>query len=867
MEVVAQPRIQRGELTRRLASGFDRGSVVLLADAGFGKTTALEQALGERDGHSVWLRATEADRAPGRLVARLVDRVRTEIPGVAEDHAERLARAVDPLDARAVAQDLIGELERLLVEPLVVAVDDAERLEDAPSLAIVDELLASGTGLVRVGICSRRSLDLRLAKLRGNGRLLEMSAADLAFSPAECGECLRAVRGRDSTAEEAERLFTMTEGWPLGVALAAAADPGAGELAPASREAIFDYLAEEVLDGLEPGFRDLLCDASIVDELGPELERALGLPASFRDDLVAHGIFVRSLEGGAYSIHPLLREYLRARLAEDRDGGGLDDLNARAATALAEGGSAPEAIEHWLRAGAFDQAGGAIAAHGVALAGTAPEAVGGWLAQLPAEVRERPALRLLAGRLAMGEGDFDGAVQQCSAAVDGLERDGAPEAMRWAARFALAEAHIAALELEAAAEASAGAESAPAEAGPAATFCILTHAALLARLSRYEESERVLQAALARDGGPELLGPALPAFQAHYRDWPAGRLDAALEHMDEGIEALRAADMSNRLPYMLAIKMAIHEARGEPEQALETFEATLEAARGTGLAGYVGAGARLAAATILAMLDRPEEAGVQLERVEADWSSWAGCDAHLARAVLAARDGNPSTAVTEGRRALDEAGRMPPLDRVRVASVLGPVLCDAGEATVARDALQGLLDEMPAEESKARTRAALACALHRSGDEAGAHGALSAALDEAGEESRFVLRSEWPQVEPVLWSALEAGAIEVAPAISALDAAFPGGAEIVAFADHPRPEAAEAALVAAAASGRPEALARLADGAPSEAAARNAHEQLRRSPPPLAFRTLEGSRYSVAPGWSTAPPGIAKSPSGWCGSC
>jgi DNA-binding SARP family transcriptional activator len=471
----------------------------------------------------------------------------------------------------------------------------------------------------------------------------------------------------------------------------------------------------------------------------------------------------------------------------------------------------------------------------VALAGTAPETVARWLGRLPEDVRAQPVLRLLAGRLAMGEGEFDAAVAECEEAVSALERGGAPEALLWAARFALADAHIAGLDLEAAAEASAGAEAAPAEAGPAAIFCALTHAAVLARLGRRDESEHTLEATLARDHGRELLSPGLSAFQAHYRELPAGRLDDALEHVNEGIEALRNADTFNRMPYVLVTKMAVHEARGELDEALDTFDATLAAAQRTGLAGYVGAGARLAGATMLALGDRPEEASVQLERVDRSWSSWAGCDKHTARAVLAWRGGELIRAAAEARAALDEAERMPPFDRVRVASVLTPVLCDAGQAEAAREALEGVLDALRPEESRARTRAALACVLHRLGEHDAAHETLAEAFSEAGDGARFILRSEWPQIESVLLGAVEAGAIDADRAVAALDAAFPGGPQTLALAEHPNEEVRMAALNAAAAAGRPEALARVAAAGPADL-----RVSLERNPPKLGFRTLGG---------------------------
>ena len=852
---VTRTRIERPELGERLRQSLDRGSVMLVADAGFGKTTALEQALA--DGASptvVWLRAAPTDRDPGRLVARLVEAVRAEVPGVAEEYAERLGAAVDPIDAEDVARSLVEDVERLLVEPLVIAIDDAERLDDAPALAIVDALLDGADAVLRIGLCSRRALGLRLARLKASGRLSELGPADLAFSPAECAACLRLVRGHEPSSDEVDVLFAATEGWPLGVALAAAAGPDSGQLAARSREAIFEYLAEEVFEGLDERLQQRLLDASIVDELDAEIERALELGESFRAELESAGMFVRPL-GDSYALHPLFREFLRARLSQERDAAERSRLHGRVAAARAAGGRGPEAIEHWFDAGDFESAADAIAGHGIGLAGTEPETVGSWLDRLPPELCERPVLRLLAGRLAMGEGDFEAAVEECRAGVLGLERDGAPEALLWAARYALTDAYVAALDVEAAANASAGAEEAGPDAGPGAAFCALYHAAVLARLGRLEESERVLGRALERPGGRELIAPGLPAFQAMHHELPAGRLDDALEHVDIGLDALASGDAAGRRPYLLAFKMAIHEARGELDAALDTFDALLDAARQSGLAGYVGAGARLAAATIMALLDRPEDARAQLERVDRDWSGWAGCDKHVARAVLAARSGDRAGTVSEGVRALREARAMLAFDRVRPASVLAPVLCDAGRADAAREGLESILDALRPHESRARTRAALACVLQRSGEPEAAHSALAAAFEEAGDGARFLLRSEWPQIEEVLWSALEAGALDPGTAVAALDGAFPGGPQVVAMFEHPRPEVRAAALAAAAAAGRPEAVARLADDETAEgtSGAGDLRDRFVRHPPPLGFRTLgrfeiRRGAYSVEPG-------------------
>ena len=767
-------------------------------------------------------------------------------PGVAEEYSERLGAAIDPIDAEDVARNLVEDLERLLVEPLVIAIDDAERLDDAPALAIIDALLDGADQVLRIGLCSRRALGLRLARLKATGRFSELGPADLAFSPAECAACLRLVRGQEPSSDEVDGLFAATEGWPLGVALAAAAGPDAEPVAGRGREAIFEYLAEEVFESLEPDLQRRLVDASVVDELDAEVVSALELGGSFRAEIEGAGVFVRPL-GDAYALHPLFRDFLRARLRDERDPTDLSELQRQVAAARAESGRGAEAIEHWLAAGDHYAAADAIAAHGIGLVGTSPETVADWLERLPDELCDVPILRLLRGRIAMGAGDFGAAVENCRAGLDGLESAGAPDGLLWAARLALTDAHIAALDLEAAAEVSAGAEDAGPEAGPAAAFCSLVHPAILVRLGR-PGSDRSLALALDRPLAKEMLGPELAAFRAQYRDLPAGRLDAALTHIDEGIAALEYGDMTNRLPYLLAFKMAIHEARGELEEALGTFDTLLSVAQRTGLAGYIGAGARLAGATILALLDRREEAIVQLERVDRDFSSWVGCDKHAAGAVLAARDGDRSSALAEALRAVDEAQRMPAFDRVRPTSVLAPVLCDTGRPDAARAALEGVLEALGPHESKARTRTAMACVLHREGDRDAAYGSLSAAFEEAGDGARFLLRNEWPQVEDVLWSALEAGSLDPLTAVEALDAAFPGGPQVVALVDHPRAEVRAAALAAAAAAGRPEAIDRIAADEPSDDVPGIDQVRARfvRRPPTLEFRTL--GRFEIRRG-------------------
>ena len=167
------PRIPRPALARRLADGLDAGSVFLVAGAGYGKTMALEEAIALANRRAVWLPCGESGGEAGRLLIGAVKELRGAAPGLADVVGDRLAAGMEPVDVRAATNALLAELERLLVEPLVIVFDDAEELEDADAaLALIDQLLSVRAAPVSVAVATRRALRLKLAKLRVSGRLV-----------------------------------------------------------------------------------------------------------------------------------------------------------------------------------------------------------------------------------------------------------------------------------------------------------------------------------------------------------------------------------------------------------------------------------------------------------------------------------------------------------------------------------------------------------------------------------------------------------------------------------------------------------------------------------------------------------------------
>ena len=823
--------LDRPELRGRIRSALDAGSLLLVADAGFGKTTALRDALDHHDAVAAWVPCADAGGDAGRLLELIIEAIRQTLPGAVDVLAERLTAAPEAVDPERAAGALWRELARLLVDPLVVCLDDAETLEASPAApAVVARLIGSDGGPLRLAVASRRPLVTRLARQRAAGRVVQLGPAELAFSAADCEAYLRLAHGREPLPEEVGALMEETEGWPLGVVLAGATPEARGP----SRALLADYFEEEVLGGMDAELRRRLLAAAMAPDLGVAQAAGFGL-GDWR------GLFLR-VPGpdGGQAFHPLFRDFLRDRFDIEVPPEERRTVAARLADALEAAGRGTDAVTQRIASKDWEAVAGAVAREGPALVRRAPETVEAWLDALPTEQTRRPDLTLLAGQLAHGRGRLHEAVDHCRAAVAGFEAHGAPPHVRFAARFSLADAYLANRDFAGAAGLGATLDD-PGAAGELSAVAVGALAGIgMALQGHFAEARAMVDRAFADPAAAPIRGQ-LPVFQGQYLDLPAGRLDDALLHVDQGLAVFEKVDPFGRLPYVLVFKLSIHEERGEHEEALALAARARDIARQTGLSGWVGAGTSIRIASLLARRGDVVAAEAELADVGPDGTAWGTWELEATGAVIAGARGDMREARAAAERSLGE--RVPWFDRMRRAAMLAPVLVRAGQPAQARAIVEDTLAERRPGFSAARLTMVLAWLLHEEGDEDGSVAALSAAWREAGDEARHAVRCEWPRVERPLWAALEHDALDPVAAVGAVADAAPDGAALGAFTRHPTAAVRKAALLAAVRAGHPEGVERLADlerdADPGvSAAARAAAERLRTSPPALAFRVL-----------------------------
>lgn len=437
--------IERPALARRLGQALLSCRLVLVcAAAGFGKTTALAQQI-ERLPHGTalaWISCDEGD-TPAQLFECLVAALEPyDPPWLTEPQA--LLRAVveadTPAQRRRMAFELINVLDACEVPHGVIVVDDLHRIGHPQVHEFIDVLLERLGTRWTLAIATRVEPPLALARLRAREEIAEFHLADLRFEDAEA-EALALALGLDAAA--ALRLQQRADGWPVGLRLGLNALRGApgSALAPSSASIdrhVFDFLAAEVIDRLDPALREFLLLSSPLPALTATRCAALtgDAQAALRLEAIERaGLFATRLDAAepTWRLHDLFRESLEARLERERPE--LLPLLLRRAAA-GETDNARRVV--WLqRAGAWLEAEQTLAEAAERLVtGGEVTAVRELLERFPAAQREAaPRLQLVRMMLAWMQWDWTGAIDATTRAAAAFAEQGDPDAARAALSY------------------------------------------------------------------------------------------------------------------------------------------------------------------------------------------------------------------------------------------------------------------------------------------------------------------------------------------------------------------------------------------------------------------------------------------------
>ncbi len=417
--------------------------ILVLADAGYGKTTLLADFSRRTRLRTLWYRLDEDDRDWVSLLSHLVAAGREHDQEFAPATAAMLSEmAVGGPTFEATLEVFLRELPSIATHGAVLILDDFHLVDESQDARVIArELIAQAPERLSIVFASRRTPTIPLAKMRASGELAELSTDDLRFDVTETARLFRETYGRALEPDVLADVAARTEGWAASLQLVQAAlrDRSPAEvkhfvhsLSGADQE-LYDYLAEEVIGDLPEDLQHFLMCTSILQVVTPDLaEVVTGRDSSevARLTIAAERLTLLTRPfrraRGPQRYHPLVRGFLEARLSTNSGGAAVKRLHLAAGEALT-GTDWKGASFH------FGEAGDTTAVMGI-LNSAMPAIMGSGQHSLAVARLDRstpaawsPGLRLMRARLEMQQGDYEAAIQSSDsvlAAVEAASQEG-----------------------------------------------------------------------------------------------------------------------------------------------------------------------------------------------------------------------------------------------------------------------------------------------------------------------------------------------------------------------------------------------------------------------------------------------------------
>ncbi|MBL8055385.1 MAG: hypothetical protein JNK29_01740, partial [Anaerolineales bacterium] len=424
--------VARARLLSRLDEGQTRPLTLIAAPPGFGKTALAGSWLAQRQpaAQAAWLSLEPADDEPVRFWRYVLAALQTARPGLGQT-APALLAAPGSAPLEAVAAGLVNDLAAD-PQPLTLVLDDYHTIASEAIHASLNFLLDHAPPAWHLVLLTREDPPLALARRRARQQVVEVRAADLRFTDAEVAAFLNTANGLGLAPADVATLAARTEGWIVGLQMAALLLEGHADrhrlVASFAGDDRFiaDYLIEEVLQRQPPALQEFLlktallprlcgplCDAVLDD--GPAAPHARRPAALVLEELERANLFLIPLDNRRewYRYHHLFADLLQSRLAQALGPEAVRGLRQRASAWFHQQGLVPEAVRELLLSGDTAAAARLLAeVHVWFFVNNALPELAALAQALPAEVlAAHPALCFAYGWAALATTDLTGATR------------------------------------------------------------------------------------------------------------------------------------------------------------------------------------------------------------------------------------------------------------------------------------------------------------------------------------------------------------------------------------------------------------------------------------------------------------------------
>lgn len=433
----------RQRLLNVLEELVDFKLVLLIAQAGYGKTTLLMDFAHTTTLAVCWYAVDTLDRDPHRFFAHFIAAIAQRWPNfgaAARAALQSLSTGQGTLDQFVTT--VINELYDEVTEHFVLIIDDYHLANEDDQIAMfISQFVQQASENAHLLLASRQLIGLpNLALMVARGYVGGLDYEDLAFTAPEIQQLVAQNFSQHISDEEAQKQVSATAGWITGLLLSAQSKianiPGRMRRLRAAGVDLYDYLAQQVLDQQPAPIRAFLLRSALLEEFDAPMCAAVldssSLPVGENwheliDQVLRRNLFVLPVgEAGEWlRYHPLFQEFLQKRLAQEAP---LEEITIleRLAAYYIEQQEWEKAYHYYQRAGNFPAIARMIEQAGVTLYHQGRLVLlNTWLEDLPSTLLQaRPALLSLKGAVTAALGEVNQGLKLLNEAEQALRTVG-----------------------------------------------------------------------------------------------------------------------------------------------------------------------------------------------------------------------------------------------------------------------------------------------------------------------------------------------------------------------------------------------------------------------------------------------------------
>lgn len=354
--------LYRPKLNRQLGVYLSFNIILVIAPAGYGKTSLVSKVIEDHCITSAWVSLDRRDNQPAQFWRNFIAALHMIWSNIGKDSLSMVSNGTQSINRMLIT--LINEIIQINQE-VWIALDDYHYIVDDVIQESLVYLVENIPSKFHIFITSRTPLERLPPRLRGCGKCVEITKDDLQFSIDETSSYLNDKVGLNLSTDQINDIHTKLEGWLAGLQIFALSMHGKSTITDFSsfkkkNTEIMEYLSHEVLSQLDSKIQNFLIETSILDRLtAPLCNHITGYDNSqgILELLLSNRLFVEPLDDKNewFRYHHLFRDLLYKELLNKKPDS-IVELSKRASKWYEDNGSLEAAIEYAFNANDFEKA-------------------------------------------------------------------------------------------------------------------------------------------------------------------------------------------------------------------------------------------------------------------------------------------------------------------------------------------------------------------------------------------------------------------------------------------------------------------------------------------------------------------------------